>query len=379
MIELQVANNDITNGTIAVSWCVDQNVLNDLGSKNVQDPQMIIVVAPSEGYNSSREYRKVVPLRDLMTYVEFHTAGLNKIWAFISHFGPKGAKNKYLERNGSGDYKASILSWSGDQYASWLLDAEPRDQTTGETVLTLLATPIQVRVPELVFAKEPAAWEKDWVNHWFRSKPIDQCHFRQRRLLAYTVQPIVMFFDLLLRVVLMLAPCLWLSRGLSFKYLLHPLTYSLPDTADTWKGGSWAIASLPEDQTPDPNITPSYLARKLWRLPLTPIALIFLFLITHFHAWFMISCIFGVVLLLISMVLFLDVSVVKDWFKAAEAWWVQRLEARSPWYLDSDEIDFITCTRTDKYTSVSNLPPRHRTFRLRFQDLKSRVCRPFSR
>jgi hypothetical protein len=48
------------------------------------------------------------------------------------------------------------------------------------------------------------------------------------------------------------------------------------------------------------------------------------------------------------------------------------------WYMDKEEMDTLVCDANKKPLNISDLPVKHRTIKLRFLDLKSRVCRPFS-
>ena len=233
MLELQVASKDITNGVLSVAWCVDAELLKNLSDEGVKNPQVVFVVAPSgSAYESSKEYRKVVPLKDLMTFLEVRASGPNKVFAFVSRRTPRDARDAVLSRQGN-RYSHSILNYDGSNFS---------DQDA-----TYDATPVEVVVPTGVFAKEPPQWEKAWVNHWFRSKPMDQCDYRRRRLLAYTVKPVITLLDLTARAVLLLLSTLWLSRGMSLKYLFGPLAYSIGDSTEVLQDGSYAIPTLPEE------------------------------------------------------------------------------------------------------------------------------------
>ena len=75
MLELQITDNDVSTGSVQISWCVDAEVLKELADKKVKEPQLVIVVAPEgDNYDLRKEMRKVVPLKDLMTYMEFRAA-----------------------------------------------------------------------------------------------------------------------------------------------------------------------------------------------------------------------------------------------------------------------------------------------------------------
>ena len=376
MIELHVSDNDVTSGSIAVTWCVTAETLDLLAKRKVYDPQIVICVSPEgENYNLRKEYRKVVSLKDLMAYVEFRVPGKNKITAVVSYLDHKRAKNRYLTKD-RGEFDTHILDCDGEEYASWLTEQNDRNETLSE--------PIIVNVPQECFAPEPPAWEKTWVNHFFRSKPEDQCNYRRRRLFAYGVQPFIILVSLVARLVLLLVATLFGSRNWSLKYLLHPLTYDLGEAVMVLGGGSVFIRHLPEDdESGDPPNIPSYLVRSFWSLPFMPVILITLFLLWKFNVLMMAGFIVGGALLLVAMVAFFASGCAKDVLgvlvdKIARV--LSYLERRSDklWYMDQEEMAMIVCDGKKKAVDLSSLPAKKRTFSLRFHSLKSKVCRPFS-
>ena len=46
MFQLEISEDNITNCTVAVSWCLDQSVIDKLASGKIADPQVVICVAP---------------------------------------------------------------------------------------------------------------------------------------------------------------------------------------------------------------------------------------------------------------------------------------------------------------------------------------------
>lgn len=378
MFQLQLADPDVTNGTIAVSWCLDHEMLKELADEKVSDPQVIIVVAPVDNYHLSKEYRKVVPLKDLMTYIEFRSAGKNKIWGLVSHKSGKKAREHYMEKN-DGEFHTNVLSFDGDKYATWLRDADDEDETDQ---FRSLSSPIEVTVPKAVFAKEPKQWEKTWVNHLFRDKVIDQCEFRRRRMFAYGVQPFIMLGNLFLRLFLTIFAASTLCRAVTLQYLLHPLMYSLKDTMDLFEKGSLAVRHLPEDDKAISKFPkPGYFVRSFWSVPLMPLImapLLYLFLSRHYVG----ASIFGGTLLIVMAIILLiaflanHAKMLKEPF--TKAWAYLNAPSEDLWYLNQDEVEIIVCNQDKKPLTYNNLPANRKTARLRFQILKSKVCKPFS-
>jgi hypothetical protein len=136
MFELHIADTDVTSGSIPITWCLNKELLERLSELHIEDPQVVISVAPvSSNYNSTMEYRKVVPLKDMLAYVDFHFPGKNKIYAVISGEAKKLAKETYLARRNYGYYE-DVLNTSGDDYCSWIY---------------CKAVPLEVEVPEDCF------------------------------------------------------------------------------------------------------------------------------------------------------------------------------------------------------------------------------------
>ena len=383
MLQLQIADANISGGSVAVAWCLDHEVLNELAKKGVVDPQVIIVVAPTKNYHLSKESRKVVPLKDLMTYIECRASGKNKIYGLISMRQAKEAREHYLAKE-DGAYRNNVLDYDGETYSSRLLGVEDEYDIEKKTY-KYLSPPLEIEVPKGVFAPEPSAWEKSWVNHFFRQKVVDQCDFRRRRLFAYLVQPFIIGFFNLVRSIILLAGLLTGARNLSLKYLFHPLTYGLKDTFEIWEKGSLFIQRLPEDESESTDLkflTPSYAFRSFWAflfMPLFSIPIVWLLLHHHPVVAGLIAFVPVFIIVIFCLMAYLvsrgNASILfnKAWNGLNNLFTSDKL-----WYLDQDEVQFITCTNDKKPTTYKSLPARRKTIRLRFQNLKTKVCKPFS-
>lgn len=356
MLELHVTDNDVTSGTVAVGWCVDKNTLQSLADDGIQNPMLVLVVSPEDNYDKSKEYRKVVPLKDLVAYIEFRVPGKNKIWGFISSRTKKSARNFYLEQWGS-SWHNPILSVEGDEYHYVIADLPERN-----------AQPISVDVPDGVFAPEPSEAEKAWVNHMFRYKPMDQCDFRRRRIFAYTVQPFLAVLNYAVRLFLFLIACSYGSRGLTLQPLLHPMRHDMYDVLCMLKGGTYFISN-------DPNHSNF---RKHIGMLFMPVVLFVLYMLGSLIAALPLKL---TSVLLTFVLTFVAVCTVALCVKSFIGWLVKRelnTTEPTPWYMDDEEMNLIVCSGQKKPYSFDNLPSKHKTMRLRFENLKSKVCRPFS-
>lgn len=355
MFELHVADKNISTGSVAIGWCVSKETLDALHTLGNKTPHVVLVLAPAgDAYDPSKEIRKIVPLKDLVAYMDFNRSGEMKIWGFIAKDSTsKYVKDRWLSQSGS-EYAYSVLLNSGSDYRL----AYEKDGLE-------FADPISVIIPEQAFAAPPAEWEKNWVNHFFSKKPQDQCSFRRRRLLAYTLQPLVFMGDLIAKMFITLFALLWGARDFSLSYLAQPYTHFVDlcgngglmfqnGTVFVGKGESsfWNLARLPF-------------------MPLIAAPLFFIIrAIIISGSVLKALMIIGSVLLLAALVT--GIIIAYDQWQSAE-------EAKEAWYLDDNEINLIVCSGQQKPFTLKQLPRNHRTFRLRFRALKSQVCRPFAK
>ena len=365
MFEIKLTTTKISDGSTAISWCVDHETLKELAAKNITDPQVVIMVAPQGlNYHYDKEYRKVVPLKDLLTYIEFHTAGENKIFAFISTREKRNARTVYLSYS-DGHWSTSLLTNDGSE----TLHETPEFE----------AEPIFVNVPAGCFAKSPPKWEQAWVNWLFKAKPMDQCNYRRRRMLAYTLQIPLMMLNMIVRLFFTIVSLSYGACNFSFNFLLHPFRYDLDDVGSIHGGGSWFF-TFPEDEHPE-TFTQIvwFLIRGLYRFPLMPIIFIPVVLLLAFgkaHILLVFVYAASILFLLVLIVFCIATGTFTELYRKL----IDYLEKTDElWYLDQEEIDLLVCSSQKDHLTFDQLPARKKTLKLRYLDLKSKVCKPFSR
>lgn len=374
MLELHVSNSEITDGSAVITWCVSELLLAELADQKIVNPQLVICVAPEgDAYSIKKEYRTVVSLKELMTYINFRVPGPNKIWGFIHWDSKRETQNKFLTKT-YGEFHTSILNYSGDNYSLFITDQEKyRVGPLSKYKSSFIASPLLVDVPKECFAAEPSDLEKSWVNHFHHERPTDQCEFRRRRLFAYTIQPVIMFLNLLLRFTFLIMATLIGSRGWSLKYILHPLIYDLNSSGDVLKGGSIFI----RNHNYDDNLTLSHFVRTFWALPFMPLVMIFFGLMWFFNAFWILGVIISVLTIIFVTIAIEQNGALRLFYLFCDKvdGWLNKDEEM--WY-NEDEASLLVCNGEKKIRKFSDLPKQHRTLKLRFLDLKSRVCRPFS-
>jgi hypothetical protein len=314
------------------------------------------MTAPAgDKYDSSKEWRTVVPLKDLTAWLEFRSAGANRIWGFIEWDtvrGTKGVKNDWMTRyDRSGSFRRTILLYSGDDYNN----PDARYQSA----------PISVEVPAEAFAAPPSQWELTWCNWLFGDQALDQCAFRRRRLFAYGVQPFLFFFNYLFRMLMTLAALLIVSRGFSLQPLLHPLRDDMSDLWNIFGGRSWFFQPEKKARL----AIPIFLCMPVISIPI----IVGIWLLVHFN---LLASVVIAILVIVPMCLLIMWGTIVLGKRLERR--IEKQNQLPAWYLQQEEMNLIVCSGRKKPFELSELPKSHRTIRLRFQELKSRVCRPFS-
>lgn len=395
MFTLNIPDLDASTGSIPVTWCLDLEDINEMMLDFKTEPTVLLIVAPSGmKYTARRENRYVVSLKDLMTYISFKTPGENKIFAMVFNKSEKEIRKRFLCKSGDGVYRASALNYDGSDFAddgdSWY---------TKHCELSTIRTVINVNVPEEAFAVPPSQWEMNWVLWMVPDKGSDQCAFRKRRLLAYTIQPFLFACNYLIRIFLTFISASLALRSCTLKFLTSPLQTDLSDSIELFSEKSFLIGNkklclLDKDNTIKiifklycygiRNFIGLIFLPALWMILVPIISIIGLKTFISF-------CLTTLFLILVAMVV-LPISMIPyQLFKSIRCFFSKKIDSNvvekplvkkvSTPLFTAQDIEYITCNPVNthvSYVKVDALPIAKRSFRLRFQQLKSKVCRPFS-
>lgn len=179
-MKLILSDNTISNPTLPLRWCLEEN---DLGwIKEQLQKDLYLLIALARGNYKYTESRYLIPLDQLMEYLVFDHPGEWKISAIVLLGKLSDLSNSYLRKTG-GLYATDIFDYG---YENFLMPYDWRD--CGFKKDSVISTSLRVDIPKDVFAKEPPEWEKKWVNRYFTEKPYNQCAYRKRRIFAYTLQ-----------------------------------------------------------------------------------------------------------------------------------------------------------------------------------------------
>ncbi len=406
-------------------WCLNRGDFAFLQKHHAKNLHMLIVVA----YENGKEDRYLVPLEEVMTFITFRYPGNHTIFAkVVWHDDFRALSHQLLNGPRKGIYDQELLNRDRTALHRFsrmglfgymldeLLDGSPEDDQT-------------ITVAREYFAKEPPRWIWRWANFWFDFPPYDQCAFRRRVILAFTLQPALVALYLTARFICQVAMTLILAaggmRGLHPKNLFHPWSTSFWDfyqkreyEADILKRFLWNRHSSWFLEKADGSSRHSLTTLGLCALH--PICLL-LYWITLEHysrlyhmtyaqlLWAALAGLAGLALTLIVKIftsvwmtiaaliicLFVGLSIFGSrilnylQIRSQKIYLQQQEAAAKPDFqamLARQEMEHfntlyrvMACTRAPKEVSLDTLPAEKRTIKLRYFDLKAHLCKPFAR
>lgn len=365
MLRVTVTRSDVQSGSVPVSWCVTKDILDAIKAAGATDPHILFCIVNPRG----RETRKLVPLTDLMTFLEFTAPGENTVlaaivWTANSRYS---VQSLYLDRDFH-EWKKTVADRK-NRHEFW-----SDFNVTEDIPLDELTCKVAVEMPQECFAKEPSAWEKKWVNLMWRDKAVDQCDFRTRRMWAYSGQLLIGIPVYAFRILAAVFLTSILSKGIDYRPLYAPLDNKT----------EWMWSNLDGTWIPKPEF--------FWPfhtfVPLVFLAVMGIGAFTLHEsgdgATILGAALFALkwcaILAGCGYVLFaafgLVILIVTRWTGIKRA--AYRVGIKSRMRKEDELLPYLLCDGGTPFRSVNELPKKFRTFRLRFQDLKARVCRPFA-
>lgn len=399
MLKLLADQTQQADATLPVRWCVSLDVLERLKSGEVQQPHLLLVVT----HENEEVDRYLLPLGQMMHYLQFHRPGKHKLFAAIvwdSAGNLVQLYRDYLSRRRSG-YCERVYE---PAHTVPLYDGEGEPTGKAKEVPDRLRldghsteeTSLEVVVADAFFAKKAAAWEWRWVNLWFETKPRDQCQFRRRRFLAYSIQPIVVLLFLIVKPVFELVAATFLTaigmRRTHFGPILHPWKNDADEVwEDVKEGGNVFLTTKDGKNRPaaivvffPPILMVGWVITGMiidgaLKIGLGALSLILITL--------GIAAVISGLIATVTMLKNLIYSQRYEQQRAREheMWEREKRERAARELILKRQLDaeyarlgVLSCDRPGLSASLRQLPKERQTVYLRFLDLKAKVCRPFA-
>lgn len=385
------ARNGSQDAAIAVRWCICPSIFEKIKKERLLNPHLLLVVTEGR-YEVAR---KLVPLAQEMEYFYFRAPGVHRIQATILCADKvSDMREFFLGKRASGGYYVELIDDRerdlkkdfGDHYHNF------KGWHIGEGE-------IYVDVAREFFAKKPPKWLYDWGNFWYETEPRDQCQFRRRCMLAFSLQPPVLLvwsaFICFIRLIIAMFLRFGIGmRGVSFTPTYHPFSESTNDV--------WYHIKVDEKTSVFTNNGKG--ERKLWFMVLFMPAIMVSLLGVLFilkcllfpddSFWWLpvatIGAIVGIIILGYAGILFAWLlGKIFDFLLGEKDSRLHRKELKLRWRGEQKELAILrmydqtysplVCRGVPLKARLDALPKERRTIYLRFMDLKTKVCKPFAR
>ncbi|MHB8651753.1 MAG: hypothetical protein ACYC8S_01320 [Minisyncoccota bacterium] len=325
-----ISAGDLTSASpvFAVRWCLDRSEVERLKELEAENIHVLFVIRYEGCF---LEDRQLVPLDQMLAYLTFrrpgeHTVFAKVVWRNAGSKPEKALKQAVLSKFNSGHYLNKFLNYDRTGFSERLL--------SGNGVKTLRCTnKLTVTVPREHFPKEQPEWLKQAVNAWYEYPAVDPCQFRRRlpsllpKAVAYGCWFFISMVTRACFAFLMLG--IFGMRGVKFSTIFHPLRDGIGDVnAGVLWWNSWYT------HTKEGN-------RRKWVDYLLPV---------------------------ISVVGFVFINCVVSFLEVQEK---KRMQAY-------DNLHILLVCESSVSAGLASLPPQRQTVRLRYLDLKAKLCRPYA-
>jgi len=348
------------DSVIPLRWCICKETLNELKKRGAENIHLLIVVTSG---SSKKEIRELVPINNLMTYIQFERPGAHIInativWADKGKFSFDNMKNYFLSQESRGVYRKFVTDSSGllvENPSSSLHDVHDKGRASQN-----------INVSEKFFAPEPRSWLKWWGNLWHKYPPVDQCEFRKRLGIAFGLKSFAVLLYIpamfLIRGIIALSMLFCGFRGINFRPIVRVFKYKTAHVSLDTNGSVFSG----------------------WKWPLSPISILVFGLVFYALNIFLpesrnlnirqIISIIAVILVLLCTFSFLLITLFGPLFGNLGTRWEKRT-FESRW---RKMYASVTCPGIPLKASIKALPWRHITTGLLFRATKRKVCKPYA-
>lgn len=383
---------------IPIQWCLGRSETEALKAKNARNIKVLIVVSYEDGRH---EDRYLVPIEEVMTYISFCRPGKHTVFAKVVFWDYNNELNMnfLLNTEGIQIFSFRVLNTSKTDFVD-----DSHFYSMGVAVLSS-SDEGEVIVPKEHFPPEPPMWLQRIANFGFERPPVDECAFRRRMLLLIIKLPVLalwFFFTTSVRVIGAGFLSICGVRRIKYSPIFHPWNEDMndvwyfTDSRNTWFNhdgygnakskfiylihpllyiGLFAFVTWLKVYL---GLSYGEVILKLWGILLIFIFAIVDFLVKFFSKFGSIVIGFFIGLVLMKMVHY---SLKKREMekKAKDAY---ERSKKTKVELDKQSYDdlyrLLACGRAPKTPSLEALPEKKRTLRLKYQNLKAKVCRPYA-
>jgi len=426
-LEIDADKRGQVDSRTPIRWCVGRSILEEIESRGFRNPYIVVIVrnrVAASDYDQAYRYWQdtaiyAAPLTAELMYVSFTRPGRNDLRAFVIEMNLDAAKwireirGRIRKADGESILdEAGHLSERVARYKGMKNSLKWFDTTARQRVI----------VPAEMFAPEPAGWRKALVYAVFGSnkKGRDQCDFRKRFIFAVPACLVLVPGMFALKVA---GTALWMAFG-SFPKRSHwryfkPLNFDwdLDEMSDSWWWNGKKALVLGFLNPPVLLILPSV----VWLVLHVPLRHYHTVVDGHSHghhvAWYpmswislvkwvdgsLIALVLGAATLVVAVLVLaagiaglaahypkstrLAVKFILEPIQWAQRRWRQWRDAaeqdrrrKAQEAIKKLELELIamTCRADARQVSLAALPEEKQTVYLRFQDLKTKVWRPFA-
>lgn len=177
---LNGGKKEMDAATIPIRWFFSDEVIAKNPKRLIFFEQNKREAKSYEAGNLGRRYVCDVSLG--VMFIQLFSPGYHRIMVML--IDDERSPSAFLKTTGNDHYEISA-PWASAEDNDWLENAN-----------ILAAAVVEFVVPKELFAKEPETrFEKivwKWVNLWYKKqKPRDECEYRGRKFLAFTLKPVL--------------------------------------------------------------------------------------------------------------------------------------------------------------------------------------------
>lgn len=361
--------------TIPVRWCVRSDLTTLLREKKIVNAHVLISIVR----NGRERQRYLAPLHAEMTWVRFSGVGSHEIHATVvwhSDDDPREMRNWFLSRS-HGEYIHGTMNYEGSQFLEPIyFNFGPIQRLDGEDVLSVV-------VAEDMFAKPPPRWLQTYQGFFWQKSGVDQCSTRRRTIASFFLLPFFLLAQVartIFLVVLLGGSAFAGLRNIRYRVFWHPFQSPFDALGEGGHFSRWFFCDAQGSDIRD---------KKVWMMVVNPPVLLILTIFgSVFTNWWGIPWVLAPLLGFVIMGGFFGIVFgIAYLFPNIQNWLEDLAQSRSRNWLEKEKVeaakrmadlDAMVCNGY-RDPNIAALLPQNRTVKLRYQALKSKVCRPYAK